>query len=169
MFNKVNPKIETVAEVATPNNIVGGVNPTQRDDRLVWILDDEWATHEVERGILEAAGCEVVLTRSHQFERDFPKYAPRARGILLQVSFPLDAEHIRGLEKCEIISVTGGGYNNVDVAAATDKNIYVTFVPGYCADEVSDHAIALLLACSRRLPTYQRLAREGRWEATALS
>jgi histidinol-phosphate aminotransferase len=139
-----------------------------KSNRLVWILDDEWATHDIERRILEEASCEVVLTRSSQFKEDYSKYAALAEGILLQVSFPLNDADISGLKKCRVISVTGGGYNNLDLEAATREGICATFVPGYCADEVSDHAMALILACARRIPAYQRLAKEGRWEATAL-
>ena len=39
----------------------------------------------------------------------------------------------------------------------------VTNVPGYCTDEVADHALALLLSAARQLPAYSRAVREGGW------
>ena len=48
-------------------------------------------------------------------------------------------------EKCRIISRFGIGVDNVDLDAATAAGIVVTKVPDYCIDEVSDHAMALLL------------------------
>lgn len=68
------------------------------------------------------------------------------------------------LHKCRIISHYGIGYDNVDCQAATEKGIIVTNVPDYCLQEVSDHTMALLLACNRRLlPLYKAVA-SGSWK-----
>jgi D-3-phosphoglycerate dehydrogenase len=57
----------------------------------------------------------------------------------------------------------GVGYDTVDVAAATRRGIYVCNVPDYGTDEVSDHAITLLLAISRKLLILARGVQEGVW------
>ena len=59
---------------------------------------------------------------------------------------------IRQMKRCRIISRFGIGVDNVDIPAATEKGIVVTKVPDYCIDEVSDHAMALLLAAGRKIP-----------------
>lgn len=137
---------------------------------LIWRLDDENPLHEIEREMLQEWGYHnLVVTRSSSYREDYGKYAPHAKGILLQVSFSkLSAEDIRGLNSCKIISVTGGGYNHVDIEAATRQGIVVTYVPGYCLEEVSDHAIALILALNRRLPDCQAMTREGLWKASEI-
>ena len=56
------------------------------------------------------------------------------------------ADMIPQLTRCRIIGRFGIGVDNVDIPAATAKGIVVTRVPDYCLDEVSDHAMALLLA-----------------------
>ena len=47
--------------------------------------------------------------------------------------------------RLRLVSVWGTGTDNVDLAAASKARILVTNVPDYCIDEVSDHALALLL------------------------
>ncbi|HXZ34955.1 MAG TPA: C-terminal binding protein, partial [Thermodesulfobacteriota bacterium] len=54
----------------------------------------------------------------------------------------------------------GVGYDNVDLAAAGEKGIYVCNVPDYGTDEVADHAIALMLACARGLTFTERRLRK---------
>jgi len=70
-------------------------------------------------------------------------------------------EHMR---KCRIISVAGIGYDYVDVDAATEYGICVSNVPGYCVEEVSDHAMALLICCARKIQAQVNWVREGKWD-----
>ena len=55
------------------------------------------------------------------------------------------------LAKLRIIASFGLAYDRVDLAAATAYGIVVTNTPGYCIEEVSDHAVALMLALGRKL------------------
>jgi D-3-phosphoglycerate dehydrogenase len=55
------------------------------------------------------------------------------------------------------------GMDKVDGAAAEARGIPVRNVPGYCSDEVADHALTLLLAAWRRLVPLARRTREGSW------
>ena len=57
----------------------------------------------------------------------------------------------------------GVGLDNIDVAAATGHGVLVTNVPDYCVQEVSDHAVGLVLAYTRGLVTADREVRAGRW------
>ncbi len=63
---------------------------------------------------------------------------------------------IRAMTKCKIISRFGIGVDNVDIEAATTKGIVVTKVPDYCIDEVSDHAMALLLSARPQDSVFER-------------
>src|SRR5207247_5595220 len=67
-----------------------------------------------------------------------------------------------------VISRFGIGVDNVDVPAATSAGIVVTKVPDYCIDEVSDHAMALLLALIRKIPAANAQVHAGRWEMRAV-
>ncbi|KAB7708275.1 C-terminal binding protein [Bacillus aerolatus] len=131
---------------------------------LVWILDDEWNNHELEKSMYEQYNFEVKVTRSENLEEDLPLYAPYADGVVAQVGFQCRADLIERLESCKVISISGVGYNHVDVEAATQKGITVSHVPDYCAEEVSNHTVALILSVTRRLSSYNRKVREGKWD-----
>lgn len=72
-----------------------------------------------------------------------------------------DAPLIASMRRCRIISRFGIGYDNIDVDAATAAGIWVSRVPDYGWEAVSDHALALFLACVRDLGVLDRRARAG--------
>lgn len=76
----------------------------------------------------------------------------------------MTARVIEHLDRCKIIARYGIGVDNVDVAAATRAGILVTNVPDYCVDEVSDHALALLLALARQIVAADRAVKAGAWD-----
>jgi lactate dehydrogenase-like 2-hydroxyacid dehydrogenase len=61
------------------------------------------------------------------------------------------APEIDRLRDVRLIIRAGIGYDVIDVAAATRRGIWVANIPDYCADEVADHTMLLLLAATRRL------------------
>jgi len=72
------------------------------------------------------------------------------------------------MPRCRVISRFGIGVDNVDIGAATSAGIVVTRVPDYCLDEVSDHALTLLLALARKIPFANARVQAGRWEMPAV-
>ena len=74
---------------------------------------------------------------------------------------------IEALKRCRVIARYGIGVDNVDLAAATKARILVTNVPDYCIDEVSDHALALLLTLARKIVTADAGVKSGNWNVTA--
>jgi D-3-phosphoglycerate dehydrogenase len=76
----------------------------------------------------------------------------------------LPGDLLRQLTKCKAIGRFGLGVDNIDLPAAKALGIAVNYVPDYCLREVSDHAMALLLALARKVPFANRLVQSGRWE-----
>lgn len=76
----------------------------------------------------------------------------------------MTARVIDKLNRCKIIARYGIGVDNLDLVAATRAGILVTNVPDYCVDEVSDHALALMLALARQIVLADGAVREGRWD-----
>jgi D-3-phosphoglycerate dehydrogenase / 2-oxoglutarate reductase len=75
-----------------------------------------------------------------------------AADAIFVVNFsPISKRVIEKLDRCKIISRLGIGIDSVDIRAATKKGIMVTNVPDYCLDEVSDHAIAMMMCLERKL------------------
>lgn len=73
---------------------------------------------------------------------------------------------IQQLGRCRCIVRLGIGYDSVDVGAATERGIPVCNVPGYCVDDVADHAVALLMDSVRHIARQDRWIRSGRWDRT---
>lgn len=59
----------------------------------------------------------------------------------------------------------GVGYDNIDIAAASEAGLQIGYVPDYCADEVADHTAAAVLALLRKLVPLDTSVRRGEWAA----
>ncbi|MCM2292454.1 2-hydroxyacid dehydrogenase [Allorhizobium sp. BGMRC 0089] len=88
--------------------------------------------------------------------------ASSVRGIAVAGVVP--GALIDSLPNLEIIANFGVGYDGVDVAAASRRNVIVTNTPDVLDDEVADTTIALLLNTLRRFHSAETYLREGRWE-----
>jgi D-3-phosphoglycerate dehydrogenase / 2-oxoglutarate reductase len=129
----------------------------------VVITDHVFASLSIEHDLLGAIGATVVPLQATS--EDALLDAVADADALLVCYAPVTARVIARMARCRIIARYGIGVDNVDVKAASAKGIAVTNVPDYCVDEVSDHALALLLACARRVVPLASGARAGRWEA----
>jgi D-3-phosphoglycerate dehydrogenase len=72
---------------------------------------------------------------------------------------------LRAMPRCRIIGRVGTGLDSIDLDAAARHGVYVTNVADYSVDEVSTHAVSLLLAHVRRLPQYLGLVGAGGWDS----
>lgn len=87
--------------------------------------------------------------------------------VMIQSLRPLlTREMIQELTRCRCIVRLGIGYDNVDVAAATERGILVCNVPEYCVEDVAQHALALLLDGTRHIARQDRWIRGGSWDRT---
>ncbi|MGZ8647219.1 MAG: C-terminal binding protein [Solirubrobacteraceae bacterium] len=118
----------------------------------------------VERRVLESLGYEVIDTQALGLtvEEGFDLAIEReAVAILAGPIIPLDRDHLERLNGCRAVVRYGVGLDNVDVPAAEELGIGVGNVPEYGHEEISNHAIALLLALSRKLVAFDRAVRLG--------
>jgi D-3-phosphoglycerate dehydrogenase len=90
-----------------------------------------------------------------------------ALGIRITPGYVFSHRVVQSLNKCRVIALTGIGYDNVDIAAATEKGICVANNPYYCLEEVSDHAMALILACARKFYQLIPEVKSGKWSTQA--
>jgi len=128
---------------------------------LVVVTDDRHGSYDEEKQVLSQIDATLEV---HDFKNDLEavEVLRNADGVLVNL-FPLGANVIARMTKCKVISRYGVGYDNVDVDAATRAGIQVTRVPDYCVEDVSDHALALLLGCVRKIAYKDRKIRSGRW------
>src|SRR5688572_32458223 len=128
----------------------------------VLILEHGYASIDYERDIIAAAGGELISADHLPLEQALA-LAERADCILFR-RLSITAEMIRRFRRAKGIVRYGIGTDNVDVATATAAGIIVGHVPSYCLDEVSSHAIAMLLACVRKLVATHERVRHGQWD-----
>lgn len=81
----------------------------------------------------------------------------------------VDAELMENLTQCRIIVRYGVGYDNVDIANATDRGILVAYVPDYCVDEVAEQALLGALLHIRQIDGFRRDVAAGSWNGQAHS
>lgn len=67
----------------------------------------------------------------------------------------------------KVIARAGVGYDGIDVQAATDNNVLVTYAPGSNHEAVGEHALLLMLALSKALLMQHRETVAGRWPRVA--
>lgn len=130
-------------------------------DLWVAVSDNRHSDYEIETRILAEAGISLRVFDCAT-ETEMINACKTADGILLDMA-PMSARVVQGLEKCRVVNRYGVGYENVDVAACTQRSIWVTNVPDYCAEDVSDHAVALLFSALRQTALRDRLVRQGDW------
>lgn len=128
----------------------------------VLVTDYAWPSPDIERAILEAAGIEMQLAE----RGDADELARLARGAdaILSCWKPIPASVLDQADACVLISKFGTGIDNIDLVRATELGIIVCNIPDFCLDEVSDHAMALLLAAARRIVRFDQEVRQGEWQ-----
>lgn len=127
----------------------------------VVVSDERHGDYSIETEILKKCDAQVVVENCVT-EEDMIKKCKDADGILLDMA-PMSKKVVEALEKCRTVARYGVGYDNVDVETCTKKRIYVSNVPDYCKEDVSDLALAHLFTCVRGIATKDRKIREGGW------
>ena len=133
---------------------------------LVGVSDSVFPNLDPAREVLSKIGGELHLAEAPTPEA-IMKVAVDADAMLVTYA-KITGEMIQQMKRCRVISRFGIGVDNVDIPVATSKGIVVTKVPDYCIDEVSDHAMALLLALVRKIPFSNAQVHSGRWEMPAV-
>jgi D-3-phosphoglycerate dehydrogenase len=129
---------------------------------LIAITDSPFPSLDPAKKALAAHDPEYRMAKSPAAD-DILAVARDADAILVTYA-KLAGDLLRQLTRCKAIGRFGLGVDNIDLTAAKECGIAVNYVPDYCLREVSDHAMALLLALARKVPLSNRLVQSGRWE-----
>ncbi|EKT79021.1 C-terminal binding protein (plasmid) [Rhodococcus opacus] len=136
------------------------------DQGTVLLTDRAWPDDTVERAVIEGAGFRLVSgppepASAAVIDALVAEHQPAA---ILTCWAPVSAQAIGNTDNLRIVARLGVGLDNIAVAAATDRGVVVTNVPDYCVEEVSDHAVGLVLAWTRGLIVADREVRAGHWK-----
>jgi D-3-phosphoglycerate dehydrogenase len=133
---------------------------------LIAVTDSPFPSLDPAKAALARVDPELRMAKSASAE-DILAVAREADAILVTYA-RLPGDLLRQLTRCKAIGRFGLGVDNIDIPAAAELGITVTYVPDYCMHEVSDHAMALLLALARKIPLSNKLVQAGRWEMPAV-
>jgi D-3-phosphoglycerate dehydrogenase len=128
----------------------------------VVVIDGGYDRYDTERRILAPLGAEVVLDPCEGDAARVAAAMAEADAVLVRES-PVRREAIERAPRLRAIVRYGIGVDNVDLDAARARKVYVANVPDYGSEEVSDQALALLLAVVRRVAARDRAVRAGAW------
>ncbi|MBL3644436.1 C-terminal binding protein [Bacillus sp. RHFB] len=130
----------------------------------ILLTDYEFDHLKYEEEIFQKSGLEIDFIKAQcKTEEEVMEQAKEVDAILNQYA-PISRRVIESLENTKIISRYGVGVNTIDLDAAKEKGITVANVPDYGMEEVSNHALALLLSSARKVALLNKEVKKGNWD-----
>ncbi|MBW4050667.1 MAG: C-terminal binding protein [Proteobacteria bacterium] len=132
----------------------------------VLLTDYAWPDVAIEAEIIEGAGLRLVTGPAKAASAEvIAGLAAEHRPAAIMTNWaPVSTAAIAASPSLRIVARLGVGLDNIAVDEAARRGIWVTNVPDYCIEEVSDHAVAMVLAWARGLVHFDREVKAGRWE-----
>jgi D-3-phosphoglycerate dehydrogenase len=134
---------------------------------LIAVTDSPFPSLDPAKKALAKLDPEYRMSKSPSAD-DILAVAREADAVLVTYA-KLPGELLKQLKRCKAIGRFGLGVDNIDLPAARELGIAVNYVPDYCLREVSDHAMALLLALARKVTFSNKLVQSGRWEVPPIT
>ncbi len=127
----------------------------------VLYTEHDYPDVNLERGVLEAAGIELVLGNCKTGD-ELIAAGKDADAFLIQYA-PITERVIVELPRLGLISRIGAGFDTVDTAACARHGVWVANSPDYGVGEVATHALSLALALIRNVVGFNRDVNAGKW------
>ena len=129
---------------------------------VVVVTDCDHGNVDPERAVLEGHDVELRVLACRTPEEVAAQAADA--DVLINQYVPITGEVLDALPRCRLVVRYGVGVDNVEVAAATERGVWVANVPDYGRDEVADHTLALALSLLRGVVVLDRSVRDGDWD-----
>jgi D-3-phosphoglycerate dehydrogenase len=117
---------------------------------------------------LAKRGVELVFHQLKFAPTERVVEATRDADVVVVNMLPITPQVVAGWEKCRLLIRHGVGYDNVNLAALEEAGIPLCYIPDYCAEEVAEQAIALMMACGRKVVWSRKVLDEssarGQWD-----
>lgn len=131
---------------------------------LYFNIDD---TLDYENELLKEWGVrdmELIEIKDKEYKKTFGEYVRDSGAEGLVVEYDKVTKEVMDMcPELKIVSLQSIGYNNVDIDAATDHNVCVTNIPGFCADEVALHTVGFVIDLVRKITFFDRTVQKGKW------
>lgn len=125
--------------------------------------DMEWEAAQMAR-----MGVEFSAHQLKQATEDDVFEATRDADVVVVNMVKITRSLVARWRKCRLVIRHGAGYDNVDVDALTERGIVLEYIPDYCQHEVAEQAIALMMACARKVVWSRRVLDDsvarGEWD-----
>lgn len=137
--------------------------------RCILLTDHPWPGLDIEQSIIEGAGYRLVAGpevagTTEDVEALVESCSPAA---IITCWAPVSRRAIELPGHLAIVARLGVGLDNIDVDAATRRGAWVTNVPDYCVQEVSDHALGLSLDHCRGISRLNAAVKRAGWVSNA--
>jgi len=97
-------------------------------------------------------------------ENELVKILPSYEGVIVGVD-EITRQVIESSKRLKVIAKHGAGLDNIDLKAATENGVIVTYVPRANAESVADFTFCLILASARDLVNAHLSTKSGLWES----
>lgn len=128
----------------------------------VIIADCDHESIDIEREVL-ADVCVELPWLNCRSEDEVIAQCPAADGMIIMYA-PITRRVLESLPRCRVIARYGVGVDTIDLKAAAELGIVVCNVPDYGTEEVSDHALAMMLCLTRKVAKASDLVKKGQWD-----
>ena len=133
--------------------------------------DSMMPTHDVEIATLKAGLGDDIDVEVYEYadarKDEFLEKVADA-DALLTAFIPVGADVMDAAKRLKVVSINATGYDNVDLAAATEHGIGVCPVGEYCTWDVSESAIAYMYALNKHMKFYQhQIDVDHKWDYAA--
>lgn len=115
--------------------------------------------------LLRKKGYTITMRKKKSIitQQELLRGTKNADALLCMLTDPVTKKVVESMQQCKVISTYAVGYNNIDVATATEKGITVTNTPGVLTDATADIAFGLLLAAARLFIPGDKMTRDGKF------
>jgi D-3-phosphoglycerate dehydrogenase len=125
------------------------------------LISDDLSPRAVE--IFGARGVDVAMKPGLPAD-ELKKIIGEFDGLAVRSATKVTKAVLERAGRLKVIGRAGIGVDNIDVPAATQRGIVVMNTPFGNSITTAEHAIALMLALARQLPTADRSTQAGKWE-----
>lgn len=106
----------------------------------------------------------VVKTARNERGKELGQELRDATAVIIDADTNISQDVIEEMKRCKIVVTASVGFDHIDLKAASSRGIYASNVPGYCAEEVADHTIGLIIAVTRKILILNKSTRAGKWD-----
>tara|TARA_Y100000817_G_C16815110_1_gene526133 strand:+ start:164 stop:1138 length:975 start_codon:yes stop_codon:yes gene_type:complete len=123
------------------------------------ISDYAWPNIDIEKDYFKSKSIDLYVSSGKE---DLIDKIKDADGLLFCFQ-DIDETVLRSAKNLKVAQRYGIGVDNINIKVATELGIVVSNIPDYCIDEVSDHALSMILAINRMIVPDSKMVKLGKW------